>query len=141
MQVVNSNVLRKDQMRLLIGQVSKEDYLASHYSQFIRITDYINNHYANTAAINYWNHNAYLYLENGNKYVVAAPATKTEYTNFLKENKISLLAIDKEMEPEFVSNPSWAEWRTPRLDYQNYLLKNARLVFSSKQGDLYEVAP
>lgn len=136
---INTNLFRSSEVKLLIGKTSKIMYLEDKVGVFIFVTDYINFHYSNQSIINFWNHNAYFYLDNGNRYTLDCPEDPSQFGTYIKDNNLTLLAIDSKMRQDFINNPDWAVWRKNRLQFEEYFKTKAILIYSYKGDELYEI--
>lgn len=139
LRAIYTDLIKAQEMGLLIGKISKTDYLAQKLGNFIYITDYINKNYSDQTVINFWNHNAHFYLEKGNSYTQESPNDVSEYPSFLNNKKIKLLAVDYAMKRAFIYNPNWSSWRAPRLDFEQYFINNAYLIYRYRGGALYRI--
>ncbi|OGL47437.1 MAG: hypothetical protein A2W05_08900 [Candidatus Schekmanbacteria bacterium RBG_16_38_10] len=136
---VYKDLIKAQEIRLIAGNISKADYLSVRLGPFVYVTDYINQNYTNQTVLNFWNHNAKFYLENGNIYTHEVPMDVNEYLSFLHNKKIKLLAVDYGMKRAFIYNPNWSSWRAPRLDFEQYVINNANLIYRYKGGALYRI--
>ena len=91
---IDTNLLKSDEVKLLVAKTSKIAYLEDKIGSFIFVTDYLNDHFSDQSVINFWNHNAYFYLDNGNKYVLDSPEDPTQFEIYINNKNLTLLAID-----------------------------------------------